>query len=511
VNPDPQIIPRPEHVVRVGSDFTIDAGTGLSATEELRAVADLIAGALRDETGLPLSFGSSSTNVIRLSLDPTLGKESYRLRVDERQVQISGGDPAGTFYGYQTLRQLMPVRASAAMDASTPWVIPGVWVDDRPAFRWRGSMLDVGKHFMPKEFIFRFLDLIAMHKLNVFHWHLTEDQGWRIEIKRYPRLTEIGAWRSETMVGRPADDPLDDVFDNTQHGGFYTQDDIREIVAYAARRFITVVPEIDVPGHSQAAIAAYPELGNLDRPVQVSRGWRGEAHSLNVEESTVEFFKNVYDEVFELFPSPFVHAGGDECFKTEWQNSPRAQERIRELGLADEEQLQSWFMKSLATHFAERGRRLIGWDEILQGGLADGATVMSWRGPAGGIEAARAGHDVVMCDHSYVYLDYYQSQDHEAEPVAIGGFLPLERVYGYNPVPDELKPYADRVMGSQCHIWTEHISTPQQVEYMMFPRACAFAEVVWCRRRDSYEEFRNRLTTHLTRLDRLGVNYRKLT
>lgn len=503
------VIPRPQRITTTGAGFTLDAETALAAEPALHGVADLIGAELRRATALPLPLADAGSNVLRLQVDGASGAEAYRLQVRPEQVSITGGDAAGVFYGYQTLRQLLPVEVFGTSAQRRDWTVPGVDVEDGPAFGWRGSMLDVGRHFMPKEFVLRYIDLLALHKLNVFHWHLTEDQGWRIEIKRYPKLTEIGAWRSETMVGRPHKDPARDVFDGQRHGGFYTQEEIREVVEYAARRFITVVPEVEVPGHSQAAMAAYPELSNLDEPLEVSRGWGIEAHALNVEDSTVEFFKNVYDEVFELFPSPFVHVGGDECRKDDWRNSPRAQERMRELGLSDVDELQSWFIRQMDAHFTEKGRRLLGWDEILEGGLAPGATVMSWRGEEGGITAAKSGHDVVMCPTSHLYFDYYQSEDQDAEPLAIGGFLPLQRVYEYNPVPGELREHADRVLGSQFQIWTEYIPTPRHVEYMAFPRACAFAEVVWSAERDSYDNFRDRLSAHFARLDQLDVNYRK--
>ncbi|HVX44418.1 MAG TPA: beta-N-acetylhexosaminidase [Mycobacteriales bacterium] len=507
---DLAVIPRPDRVTRLGPAFSFDAETVLAAPAALREVAELIGAELRRGTALPLPLTDGEQNAIRLAVDPDLGAEAYRLRVDPEVVSITGGDPAGVFYGYQTLKQLLPPEIFNSATERREWTLPGVEIEDRPAFGWRGSMLDVGRHFMPKEFIFRYLDLLALHKLNVFHWHLTDDQGWRIEIRRYPKLTEIGAWRSETLIGRPSrDTDAREVFDGRRHGGFYTQDDAREVVEYAARRFITVVPEIEVPGHTQAAMAAYPELSNLDEPLEVWRRWGIAEHALNVEESTVEFFKNVYDEIFGLFPSTFIHVGGDECLKDDWRESPRAQERMRELGLSEEDELQSWFITRLDEYFTERGRRLLGWDEILEGGLALGATVLSWRGEEGGIAAAKSGHDVVMCPTSHVYFDYYQSEDQDAEPLAIGGYVPLEQVYEYNPVPGELSDHADRVLGSQFQVWTEYMPTPRHVEYMVFPRACAFAEVVWSRERSSFADFRDRLETHFRRLDRLDVNYRK--
>ncbi len=303
---------------------------------------------------------------------------------------------------------------------------------------------------MPKEFVKKFIDLLALHKMNSFHWHLTEDQGWRIEIKKYPRLTEVGAWRKQTLVGRHERDSLKRVFDGKRHGGFYTQDDVREVVAYAAARFINVVPEIEMPGHAQAAIAAYPELGNTGKQINVREYWSISEHILNPEDRTVAFMQDVLAEVLTLFPGKFIHIGGDEALKNEWKASPRAQERIRELGLKDEHELQSWFIRQMDTWLTERGRRLIGWDEILEGGLAPNATVMSWRGVEGGLAAARQGHDVVMAPSTKTYFDYYQSLDRDAEPLAAARYLPLDSVYAWDPVPAELEPqFVKHVLGGQ--------------------------------------------------------------
>jgi hexosaminidase len=389
--------------------------------------------------------------------------------------------------------------------------VPAVLVEDSPRFRWRGMHLDVARHFMPREFVLRYIDLLALHRMNSFHWHLTEDQGWRIEIRKYPRLTEVGAWRTETLVGRMTSDPAARVYDGTRHGGSYTQEEIREVVEYARRRFINVVPEIEMPGHSQAAIAAYPELGNTGDTLPVWTHWGVTPNILNVEESTIRFMQDVLTEVLELFPGPFIHIGGDEAPKTQWEQSPRAQARMRELGLANEEELQSWFIRRMDAFLVERGRRLVGWDEILEGGLAPNATVMSWRGTSGGLAAARAGHDVVMAPTSHTYFDYYQSRDRESEPLAIGGFLPLDTVYAFEPIPAELEPrFHHHILGAQGQVWTEYMKTPSHVEYMAFPRVAALAEVVWTpKERRDVADFRERLATHLRRLDALGVNYRR--
>ena len=365
---------------------------------------------------------------------------------------------------------------------------------------------------MPKEFVKKLVDLAALNKLNRFHWHLTDDQGWRLEIKQYPRLTQVGAWRPQTIIGRPDRDSTKWRFDGQPHGGFYTQDDVREIVAYARARFVTIVPEIEMPGHSQAAIAAYPELGNRGDTLPVWMGWGVDENILNPGDATVRFYQNVLTEVMALFPGRWIHIGGDEAPKTQWKASPLAQTRIRELGLKDEDELQSWFTHRMDEFLTAHGRTLVGWDEILQGGLAPNAVVMSWRGVDGGIAAAQAGHDVVMAPGSHTYFDHYQSADTVAEPLAIGGYLPLDTVYAFEPVPPALTASEARhVLGAQGQLWTEYVPDAKRAEYMVFPRVCALAEVLWTppEERD-YGDFTRRLVTHLQRLAVLDVNYRPL-
>jgi hexosaminidase len=365
-------------------------------------------------------------------------------------------------------------------------------------------LLDVARHFLPKREVLRFLDLMVLHKLNVLHWHLTEDQGWRVEIKRYPKLTEVGSWRRETTG------------DGTPHGGFYTQEDIREIVAYAAERNITVVPEIDVPGHSAAAIAAYPELGNQDVP---SAGEPREVWTLfgiattvlNVEDATVEFYQNIMDEVCDLFPGDYVCLGGDECPKDEWKASARAQQRKAELGLTTEEELQAWFLHQISAHVAAKGRKLLGWDEILEGELFPGTIVSSWRGTEGAVEAARRGHDTLTSPYNWVYFDYRQSDD-EGEPGAPWAApTSLERAYSFEPIPEDLpEEHAGHVIGSEATLWSEYMPSPRIVDYQAFPRLSAFSETVWSTEERDFAEFRSRLVKHLERLDALGVEYRPL-
>ncbi|MFE9912363.1 beta-N-acetylhexosaminidase [Streptomyces clavifer] len=494
---------------------TLTAHPGTEGTERwLRAT---LGGAL----GLPLAPGTPADgagNTVELCVDATLEPEGYRLSVAPGSgVRITGGSAAGVFWGAQTLRQLLGPEAfrRAPVGAGTGKGVPATEIEDRPRFPWRGLMLDVARHFMPKDDVLRYLDLLAAHKLNVFHFHLTDDQGWRIEIKRHPRLTETGAWRARTKYGHRASE----LWDETPHGGFYTQDDIREIVAYAAERHIRVVPEIDIPGHSQAAISAYPELGNTDvvdtSALSVWDTWGINPNVLAPTDTTLRFFEGVFEEVLGLFPaatSPFIHIGGDECLKDQWKDSPTAQARMAELGLPDEDALQSWFIRHFDDWLTARGRRLIGWDEILEGGLPEGAAVSSWRGYAGGVAAAEAGHDVVMCPEQQVYLDHRQDGGPD-EPMPIGFVRTLEDVYRFEPVPPGLSEEAARhIIGTQANVWTEVMQNRARVDYQVFPRLAAFAEVAWSAlpapgERD-FTDFDRRMGTHYARLDALGVAYR---
>lgn len=502
--------------------FVLDESTVLDAGPGTEATARWLRATLGAVTGLALPPGAGDDGeTIRLRVSPEdaghLGPEGYKLYVNGDDITLHGGGPAGVFWGAQTLRQLLGPEAfrRAPVDPGRRWQLPGTFVEDSPRFRWRGLMLDVSRHFMPKDGVLRYLDLMAAHKLNVFHFHLTDDQGWRVEIKRYPRLTEVGSWRARTKFGHRAS-PL---WEEKPHGGFYTQDDIREIVAYAAERHITVVPEIDVPGHSQAAIAAYPELGNTDvidtSSLSVWDNWGISLNVLAPTDNTLRFYEGVFEELLELFPSEFIHIGGDECAKEQWRESPSVQARIEELGLTDEDELQSWFIGHFDRWLTARGRRLIGWDEILEGGLAAGAAVSSWRGYQGGIAAARSGHDVVMCPEQHVYLDYRQDAG-EDEPVPIAYVRTLEDVYRFEPVPPQLtSAEAAHVLGTQANLWTEVMEDHARVDYQAFPRLAAFAEVAWSAlpapaERD-FADFERRMTAHYGRLDALGVGYRPPT
>ncbi len=499
------IIPRPVSVEVTGEGFRFRSPVTVSAADGTGTAAGLLA------ERLTTTEGPSASAQVTIVLEAALGAEAYELICDPAGVRITGGDAAGAFYGAQTLLQLLPPAVFAGTPGAEP-VVPGVRIGDRPAFGWRGAMLDVARHFMPVDFVLRFIDLLAMHKLNTLHLHLTEDQGWRLQIDRYPKLTEVGSQRAETIMVRPDHrHPEDERYDRTPHGGFYTKDDIRRILAHAATRHVRVVPEVEVPGHSQAAIAAYPELGNTGEQLAVATKWGIIKHILNPEESTITFYQNVFDEVIDLFDSPYIHVGGDECEKDEWIASERAQASMAELDLATEEELQSWFIRRMAEHIQSRGRTLVGWDEILEGGLAPGAVVMSWRGEAGGIAAARAGHDVVMAPYTHTYFDYYQTEDRVTEPYGIGGLITLERAYSYRPIPEELTAEEARhVLGAQFQLWSEYMPKPANVEFMAFPRGCAFAETVWHPEPGDYTEFLGRLRVHARRLDALGVAYHPL-
>lgn len=513
------IIPQPVQVTPGAGSFRLTARTVIATDEASASIGRQLARYLEPATGFTLRVLTTSAPpaaAIQLRRDPTLkqlGAEGYALDISPSRVVARAPELAGLFYAVQTMRQLLPPEIfREAPVEKVAWTMPAATIEDRPRFGWRGAHLDAGRYFMPKEFVKKYIDLLALHKLNTFHWHLTDDQGWRLEIKQYPKLTTVGSCRKETIVGRYTRDASQWKFDGTPHCGFYTQDDAREIVAYAKARFIDVVPEIEMPGHAVAAIAAYPELGVTGEPMEVATRWGIFSDILNAEPSTIAFMQNVLSEVMAIFPSRYIHIGGDEADKAKWKASPRIQARIKELGLSDEHGLQSWFIRQMDAFLTAKGRRLIGWDEILEGGLAENAVVMSWRGVKGGIEAARAKHDVVMAPTTHTYLDYYQSKDQAREPLAIGGFLPLDTVYGYEPIPAELEPaFAEHVLGAQAQLWTEYMPNPKRVEYMAFPRLTALAEVVWTPKgKKNYADFRSRLEPHLRRLAVLDVNFRPL-
>lgn len=514
------LLPLPATLTPGAGAFPLTASTVIVTDAALAPLGRRLAGMLGPATGLDLAVRTGKapgSGFIALreqpALSATLGSEGYQLEATAKGVTIRAAAPAGVFYGLQTLRQLFPPSIfREAPVAGVSWIVPAVTIEDTPRFSWRGSHLDVARHFMPKEFVKKYIELIAQHKMNRFHWHLTDDQGWRLEIKKYPKLTEVGGWRPETLIGKEGNDVSNMPFDGKRYGGFYTQDDIREIVAFAADRFIVVIPEIEMPGHSQEVVAAYPELGSTSDIVQARTHWGVSPYLLNTDDATIAFMQDVLSETMALFPGPWIHVGGDEAVKTQWKANPKIQAKMTSLDLKTEDELQSWFIRQMDTFLTSHGRRLIGWDEILQGGLAQNATVMSWQGTNGAIAAARAGHDAVLADNGFTYLDHYQSRDQKNEPLAIGGFLPLERVYGWEPMPAALEPeFQKHILGLQGQLWTEYLPDPKAVEYMAFPRISALAEVGWTPAgKRNLDDFKTRLATELERLRVQDVNFRPL-
>ncbi|MBL0273414.1 MAG: family 20 glycosylhydrolase [Chitinophagaceae bacterium] len=460
---------------------------------------------------LPVVKKSTSNNVIRLNFE-RLDHEiagAYHMVVDSKGVYIAGDNEAGVFYGIQTLIQLLPIPDAKVNTRPKKLTIPYVSVEDAPRFAYRGLHLDVSRHFFPVSFIKTYIDYIALHKMNYFHWHLTDDQGWRIEIKKYPRLTSVGGWRDGTIIGRYPGTGND----NIHYGGFYTQEEIKEVVAYASKRYITVIPEIEMPGHSMAALAAYPQLGTTpDSVYKVSQTWGINDvfnNVLNPSEYTFNFLQDVLDEVMNLFPAPYIHIGGDECSKRWWHESPFCQQLMKEKGIKDEHALQSYFIQRIEKYVNSKSKKIIGWDEILEGGLAPNATVMSWRGEQGGIDAAKQNHAVIMTPGNPVYFDHTQSDNEDS--VTIGGYNPIEKVYAYEPIPKELnEEQAKYVLGAQANMWTEYMGNIRKVEYMLFPRLGALSEVLWSpKEKKNWQDFQNRLQQQFSRYDLWKVNYSK--
>ncbi|MCF6170717.1 MAG: glycoside hydrolase family 20 protein [Bacteroidales bacterium] len=515
----PAVIPLPVKTQTADGLFLIDEHTTLSFPddEKVVAVADYFKAWIRQPAGYELKRTEEGANhntiVFQLADIDSLGSEGYLLDVTPEKITLTAKGSAGLFYGVQTLLQLLPPEVYSFKKAEgVSWALPCVRIFDKPRFGWRGMHLDVSRHFFPKEFIKTYIDLIAMHKLNVFHWHLADDNGWRIEIKKYPKLTEISAWRvyREDQPWRERTPPKPG--EKATYGGCYTQDDIREIVKYAADRQVMVLPEIEMPGHTSEVFAAYPPLSCSGKKTFVQAGsyWPNVDIFCAGNDSVFVFLEDVLDEVMELFPAPYIHIGGDEADKTNWKKCPKCQQRIKDEHLKNEEELQSWFVQRIEKYLNAHGKKLIGWDEILEGGLAPEATVMSWRGEEGGIESARQGHDAIMCPVGYCYFDYYQA-DPEFEPEAIGGFTTLKKVYSYEPVPEELSPAeAKHILGTQGNVWTEFIPTPEHAEYMAVPRMTALAEVAWSPASErNWDDFRKRLNTQFKRFDYMGVNYSK--
>ena len=510
------ILPKPQKLVAVSGNFNLSNKTIVYVETEtaLMAIKALTDKIKIDGTTLKVqSLNNSTTNdnvIFFLKTDDSaLGTEGYRLSVTPKQINIRANTPQGMFYAVQSLLQVMPadIFSTAPLRKKTAWRIPCVEIEDKPRFPYRGLHLDVSRHFQPISAVKKYIDLLAMHKMNTFHWHLTDDQGWRIEIKKYPKLTEIGSKRKQTLVGSFADKP--ERYDGKPHGGFYSQEQIKDVLAYAQERYVTIIPEIEMPGHALAALAAYPELScDPSQKYEVATKWGVFNDVFCPTDQTFSFLEDVLTEVMDLFPSQYVHIGGDECPKYAWKKSKFCQDLIKKEGLNDEHELQSYFIKRIEKFINAKGKSIIGWDEILEGGLAPNATVMSWRGIEGGITAAKEKHNVVMTPGSHCYFDYYQS-DPETEPLAIGGYTTLEKVYSYEPIPEELtNEQAKYIVGAQGNVWTEYIKTEDYLEYMVYPRAIALAEVVWSpKNRRNYTDFVERLLIHFKRLDYLKVNY----
>lgn len=504
------IIPLPSKIDYSGGMFRLKKHVNIGYFDlELEPAINLIKGNIEKHgllcTTKKLETISDSDQMdifVQLDSNNNIPPEGYQLIISKSGCKLTASTLPGIFYGAQSLYQLILQSPKHKL------IIPTLTITDSPRFTWRGMHLDVSRHFMPKEFIKEYIDYLAFLKMNVFHWHLVDDQGWRVEIKRYPKLTEIGAWRDSTWMGH--NDDGTGKYDRKRYGGYYTQEDIRNIVNYAAERFITVVPEIEIPGHSQSAIASYPELGCTDDTIGVLPKWGISPYIYNIDESTFDFLFGVLDEIIELFPSSYIHIGGDEALKDQWKSSKKIQQQMRCLDIKDETALQSYFTGRIEKYLRSKGRNIIGWDEILEGGLPEEAAVMSWRGTEGGIAAAKSGHKVVMTPTEYCYLDYYQSEN-TTEPLAIGGYLPVEKVYSFNPVPAELNEEESKlIIGVQGNVWTEYMDSPEKVQYMIFPRIFAMAEMQWTPQdKRDYSDFAVRMRALEVFMKENKINYAK--
>ena len=513
LNSDYEIIPKPLDVNCKGdASFLLKDGVAVIYPENNRKMqdnAEFLVDYVERQTGVKLTShaGMPVDGAICLTLDLSDDNaEAYKLIVNDKRVCISGASEAGVFYGIQTLRKSLPVAQDINVNLSA------VEIYDKPRFAYRGAMLDVARHFYTVDEVKTFIDMLALHNINRFHWHLTDDQGWRIEIKKYPKLMSVASERKETVVGRW----YSGIYDGKSYGGYYTQDELRDVIDYAAKRHITIIPEVDLPGHMQAALTAYPELGCTGGPYEVRTIWGVSQDVLCVgNDFTLQFVKDVLSEVADIFPSEYIHVGGDECPKVRWEKCPKCQERIKSLGLKSdakhtkEQRLQSYMIQEAAKYLKEKGKRIIGWTEILEGGLVPDATLMSWIGESGGIEAAHQHHDVIMTPNTYLYFDYYQSKKVEDEPLAIGGYLPIEKSYNYEPMPKELtKEEQQYIKGVQANLWTEYIPVFSQVQYMVLPRLGAAAEVQWTDpSKKDYKDFLRRVPHLVAVYDCYGWNY----
>lgn len=515
IEADYQVIPMPKEVsMQDGGGFVINSDVVITYSDDLGREAEFLSEYINDVTGLKCAVSSQAGEngkIIRLSIDKGLSEhdEAYRIVVNDREITVAGSDAAGVFYGIQTLRKSLPMINEEHQKV----VLPAASIYDYPRFGYRGMHLDPVRHFFTIDSVKIYVDMLAMHNINTFHFHITDDQGWRIEIKKYPELTQVGAYRNGTVVGHNSP-----VFDTVRHGGFYTQDELRDLVQYAADRHITIIPEIDLPGHMQAALATYPEMGCNGGPYEVWRQWGVSDDVLCVgNEKAMLFLEDVLNEVMDVFPSEIIHIGGDECPKVRWRECPKCQAKIKELGIkgndkfSAEDLLQSYVMNRMERLVESRGRRIIGWDEILEGEVAEDAIIMSWRGEEGGIAAAQKGHDAVMVPCGYLYFDYYQSKDIDNEPLAFGGYVPVENVYNYEPVPAGLTSEQQKhILGVQANIWTEYIKTFRHVQYMALPRMAALSETQWSLpEQKNYGLFVNRCFNMARLYDLYGYNYAK--
>lgn len=512
------IIPKPSKMVEFPGQFRLDKNTRIYLDQQnpdLKQVADNFREFLKAPMGFELKYSHKvpKSEFIGIAIDTLiLNKEGYRLKVSPEKIMITAHTSAGLFYAFQSLRQLLPPDIESQSVEAREWVIPAIDIEDSPRFGYRGFMLDVARHFQPVEVLKRYIDLLSFYKINHFHLHLTDDQGWRIEIKKYPKLQEISAWRKESIVGHAGDKPRK--YDGIRHGGYYTQDQLKEVVRYAQEHFITIIPEIELPGHSTAVLAAYPELACFPKHFEVTPEYGVFDDVYCTRDSTFQFLENVLAEVADIFPDKIIHIGGDECPKTRWKFCPQCQQRMKEEHLKNENELQSYFIKRVQKFLLTKGKNIIGWDEIMEGGLAPGATLMYWRTWLGDkhiAEAAMAGFKIVMSPLEPLYFNLYENEERVLTPLAYPGLIPLEKVYRYNPVPLLLSGKdAQNIIGVQANLWSEYVSSGKTAEYMTFPRACALAEIAWTPNDlKNYEDFIRRLKVNSKHLDIMNINYSK--
>jgi hexosaminidase len=509
-------IPQPNYLQTSAGTFTLSDTTVIVAGEDMFE-ANYLKQYLKDHYDIEVRIDShyppfknfiSFLTILTNTSDPD--PEYYEMKITKKGIMIKANANTGSFYAIQSLIQLLPVEKSKRL------IVPCLQIYDAPRYKWRGMHLDCSRHFFSKEEVKKYIDYLAMYKMNTFHWHLTDDQGWRIEIKKYPLLTTISSQRKETIIGKPVDskgNPLKNIkFDKKPYGGFYSQEEIKEVIEYASKRHITIVPEIEMPGHSLAALAAYPQYSCTGGPFETFTTW-GVSDDVYCagNDSTFVFLENILSEVMDLFPGKYIHIGGDECPKLRWEKCPKCQKRMQDEKLSDEHHLQSYFITRIEKLINSKGKQIIGWDEILEGGLAPNASVMSWRGTKGGIDAAKQNHFVVMTPGKPCYFDHYQSKDRTKEPMAIGGFNSVDSVYNYEPTPKSLAPDEQKyILGAQGNVWTEYIIDFKQVEYMSVPRMSALSEVLWTKPENKdYKNFNSRLKKHSKLLDRMKVNYAK--